>query len=105
MATETCDPPLFASVWCHQYWTQAKFWIADKHPSGLRHLVCHYDEGGYKNEPSFAAAIPDDWTEAEIRDLLLRPTRPDAPYPPWEVPARVYGSETLFRWWRGEKSQ
>jgi hypothetical protein len=52
----------------------------------------------------FAAAIPPDMSEQEIVDgWLLPPMNPGAPYPKWEVPARVHGRPTLFRWWAGEK--
>ena len=86
-----------------QYCSDAKAYIEDTHPSGQRHLVVHYDEGGYQDAPEFGAAIPDDWTEDDVMELLLWPMAPIAPYPRWEVPARVYGSETLFRWWADEK--
>jgi hypothetical protein len=50
------------------------------------------------------AGIPDDWSEENVIDLLLRPMKSqDAPYPAWEVSARAYGSEMLFRWWAGER--
>ena len=36
--------------------------------------------------------------------LILWPMKsPDAPHLAWEVPARAYGSPTLFRWWAGEQ--
>ena len=45
-------------------------------------------------------------TEQEIlNEWLLWPMKADAPYPKWEVPARVHGSVMLFRWWTGEKAQ
>jgi hypothetical protein len=101
--TETRQLRLIASLWCQQYGTDAKAYIEDLHPSGQRHLVIIYEQGGYKDEPEFAAAIPDDWTEADIMELLLWPMAPTAPYPRWELSARVYGTETLFRWWADEK--
>ncbi len=52
-----------ASVFCKQYQTEAKVYVDDAHPSGHRQLVVRYVEGGYKDIPEFAAAIPDDWTE------------------------------------------
>jgi hypothetical protein len=54
----------------------------------------------------FGAAIRDEWTEQEVSDLLLWPMKAsDAPYPSWEVPARAYGSPSLFRWWAGEEPE
>jgi hypothetical protein len=86
------------SAYCTQYKTDAKFFIQDEHPSGVRHLVVHYEKGGYDGRPEFVAAIPADWTEAEIQDFILWSIKdPSAPYPAWEVPARAYGSSMLFR--------
>jgi hypothetical protein len=51
----------------------------------------------------FRTEIPDDWTEAEVLDLIFWPTKEGAPYPAWEIPARAFASYTLFRWWKGEK--
>jgi hypothetical protein len=95
---------LIASLYCKQYKTEAKFYIDDAHPSGRRHLVVHYETGGYAGAREFAAAIPDGWGEKDVMDLLLWPMKsPRAPYPAWEVPARGHGSPELFRWWKGEK--
>jgi hypothetical protein len=89
---------------CAQYETEAKFYIDAAHDYGQRHLVVHYEKGGYKGAPEFAAGIPDGWSEQDVIDMILLPTtHPLAPYPAWEVPARAYGSPTLFRWWAGEK--
>jgi|SRR5215813_2073082 len=93
-----------ASLHCTQYKTNVTMYIDDAHPSGQRHLVAKYENGGYEGRPEFAAAIPDDWTEQEVLDLLLWPMKgPNAPYPAWEVPARAFGSYELFRWWKGEQ--
>jgi hypothetical protein len=87
---------------CTQYKTEAKFYIA--HESEKRHLVVHYEKGGFDGAPEFAAGIPDDWSEQDVIDLILLPEEhPMVPYPAWEVPARAYASATLFRWWAGEK--
>jgi hypothetical protein len=96
---------LIGSVYCKQYKTDANFYIDEAHPSGQRHLVVQYEKGGYQGDPEFAAAIPDDWNEEELHNLMLEPMNPKAPYPAWEVPARAFGSDTLFRWWAGEKPQ
>ena len=92
------------SAHCPQYKTEAKFYIDAAHKPGHRHLVVHYEKGGHDGAPEFVAGIPDDWSEENVIDLLLWPMKdPDAPYPPWEVPARAYGSEMLFRWWAAER--
>ena len=83
---------------CPQYKTEAKLFIEDEHPSGLRQLVVQYE-----GRPEFAAAIPDDWTEQDISDFLLRALDAVGTCPLWEVPARLYGSPVLFRWWAGER--
>jgi hypothetical protein len=100
------EPRPFASAHCTQYKSEAKFFIDDHHSSGERLLVVEYEKGGYDGRPVFKSAIPSDWTDQELHDLILWPMEsPDAPYPAWEVPARVYGSATLFRWWKGEKAR
>jgi hypothetical protein len=92
--TETA-PRLIASLFVRQYQTRAQVFIDEAHPSGQRHLIVRYED-----RPEFAAAIPDDWSEKEVMDLLLWPMKDErAPYPPWEIPARVYGRPALFRWW------
>ena len=109
------DLKLIGTMFCKQYQCEAKFYIDEAHPSGQRHLIVHYGEGSSGRDdleivdghPQFAAAIPDDWTEKDVTDLLLwpRPTLQGRSWPAWEIPARDYGSETLFRWWAGEKPQ
>jgi hypothetical protein len=83
---------------CPQYKTEAKLFIEDEHPSGLRQLVVQYE-----GRPDFAAAIPDDWTEQDISDFLLRALDAVGTCPLWEVPERLYGSPVVFRWWAGER--
>jgi hypothetical protein len=51
----------------------------------------------------FSAVIPNDWSPSDMDQLLLWPMKPGAPYPKWEVAARVHGSPKLFRFWRGER--
>jgi hypothetical protein len=92
------------SAHCTQYDTEARFYIDAGERQ--RHLVVHYENGGYRGAPEFAAGIPDSWTEQDVMDLLLWPMKsPDSPYPAWEVPARAYGSPTLFRWWAEERPE
>jgi hypothetical protein len=113
-------PRLIATVSCRPYSCEADVYIEDLGEE--RQLVVQYGPG-YSGQyvhkaPSlggpacagdcasaFGALIPDDMCETEIiNDWLLWPMNPKAPYPKWEVPARAYGSDTLFRWWRGEKA-
>jgi hypothetical protein len=90
---------------CKQYQSEARIYVEDAHPSGQRRLVVQYETGGHEGNPEFGAAIPNDWGEQDLQDLILWPRKhPDVPYPAWEVPARVHGSPELFRWWmKGEK--
>jgi hypothetical protein len=90
------------STFCTQYQSDAKFYIDEAHESGLRHLVVVYDKGGYGGRSEFLAGVPDDWTEQKVLDLILWPMKdPNAPYPSWEVPARVDGSDMLYEYWKG----
>ena len=94
------------SAHCPQYNTVAKFYIDAAHKSGKRHLVVHYEKGGHNGAPEFVAGIPDDWSEENVIDLILRPLEDaNAQFPAWEVPARAYNCGTLFRWWAGEKPE
>jgi hypothetical protein len=37
-----------------------------------------------------------------VQDLIFWPMKdPNAPYPAWEVPARAFGSDMLYEWWKG----
>ncbi len=115
MTTQANDRKLrkIATVESTPYNCAADIFIQDEHPSGQRHLIAQYGDGysGRNDLPKaengrreFAAAVPDDWTEQEVVNLLLWPMKnPNAPYPTWEVPARVHGSPELFRFWAGEK--
>ena len=86
------------SSYCKQYQSEAKFYIDEAHASGMRHLVVVYENG----RPDFLAGIPDDWDEQAVQDLIFWPMKdPNAPYPAWEVPARAFGSDTLYALWSG----
>jgi hypothetical protein len=82
---ETRQPRHIASAYCTQYHTNAEFFIQDQHPSGLRHLVVHYEDGGYDARPDFAVGIPADWTKKDVSDLLPWPMKD---HPGGEYPAR-----------------
>jgi hypothetical protein len=91
------------SAYCHQYQSDAEFYVDEAHTSGLRCLVVVYEKGGYKGDPEFLAGIPDDWSDQAVQDLILR-SKKDGQYPAWEVPARAFGSDMLYKWWKGEPS-
>jgi hypothetical protein len=110
MSDATWKP--IGAEFCEQYQCEAEFYIDEAHSSGRRHLIVRYDEGySGRNDlpivdgsPQFAAAIPDDWSEQDVMDLIQQPMKsPGAPYPAWEVHSRVHGSATLFRWWAAKK--
>jgi hypothetical protein len=82
-----------------QYNSSADVFIQEDHPSGQRLLVVMYEKGGYDGRPKYTSAIPNGWTEQDVLDFIFWPTKTDAPFPAWEMPARVYGRSTLFRWW------
>jgi hypothetical protein len=99
--TETRKLRQVGSAYCREYKTDAKFFVQDEHPSGLRQLIVQYEKG----RSEFAAAIPADWTEEDVQSLILWPMKdPNSKYPAWEIPAQAYGSPKLFRFWAGEKS-
>ena len=92
---------LLCSSFCTQYQSDAKFYIDQAHDSEIRHLVVVYEKGGYGGGKEFAAAIPKAWTDQDVLNLILWPMKdPKAPYPAWEVPARVNGRPTLYEWWK-----
>jgi hypothetical protein len=106
---------VLAECYCPQYTTDA-FFLLEQLGDGRRQLVVRYRAEGYTgpalpradgaaaaNYFEFATILPADWYVADIDQLLLWPMKRAAPYPKWEVPARVHGSPKLFRFWAGEK--
>jgi hypothetical protein len=79
--------------------------IDDKHPSGQPHLVVQYEKGGYEGQKEVAAAIPDDWTDQDLLELIFLklPDRTERNWPAWEIPAADYTSFSLFKFWKGEQ--
>ena len=57
------------SAHCPQYNTEAKFYIDAAHKSGHRHLIVHYERGGYQGAAEFVAGIPNYWSEENVIDL------------------------------------
>jgi len=102
-----------AECYCPQYTTDALF-LLEQLGNGQRQLVVRYRAEGYSGPHlpkaegadgylEFAAILPSDWFVADMDQLLLWPMKPGAPFPKWELAARVHGSGTLFRFWAGEK--
>lgn len=112
--SDVSNMKLIGSVFCKQYESEAQFYLDDARPSGRR-LIVRYGEGysGRDDLPTvdgqrqFAIGVPDSWTKEDIQELLLWPrkTLPGRAWPAWEIPARDYGSATLFRFWAGEKPE
>jgi hypothetical protein len=100
------------SGFCTQYQCEASFYIeapgsGKPRPgtgSGVRHLIVLYGEGytgqnlpiNTNGKREFAVGIPDDWSKATLLDFLLHPAKsPNAPFPAWEAPTRLYGCTHL----------
>ena len=88
-----------------QYRTNAIITIDENYSSGQPHLVVRYEKGGYKGQKDVAAAIPPDWTDQDLAELIFLPLKPraDRNWPAWEIPAADHASSQLFRFWKGEK--
>jgi hypothetical protein len=88
-----------------QYDTDATITIDENHASGQPHLVVKYKKGGYEEQKDIAAAIPADWTDQDLAELIFLPViqRPHRNWPAWEIPAADHSSPCLFRFWKGEK--
>ena len=100
---EAGKPRSIGALHCVQYRSTAEFFIDSEHPSGVRHLIVRYEKGGCDGELEMAAEIPENWTMLDIADSILGPEGSTGRCPKWEVPLRIFGSKTLFRWWTGEK--
>ena len=88
-----------------QYDTDATITIDENHASGQPHLVVKYKKGGYEEQKDVAVAIPADWTDQDLAELIFLPViqRPHRNWPAWEIPASEHSSPCLFRFWKGEK--
>jgi hypothetical protein len=90
-------------VHCPEYKTTAMIRINDAHLSGTDHLEVDYRSPDHSH---FSIAIPDDWTDADLLELIFLPTRDPGGrpnWPAWEIPAYDFVSSTLFKFWKGEK--
>jgi hypothetical protein len=91
-------------LYCSEYETVATIKIVEDHPNGSPHLTVDYEKGGRQGDKHFAAAIPPDWSDGDLLELIfLRwPKRAGRYWPTWELCTRDYASETLFRYWKNE---
>jgi hypothetical protein len=78
-------------VYCPEYETTATIRINDAHSSGTDHLEVDYRSPDHSH---FTIAIPDDWADQDLLDLIFLPPR---------APAYEFVSFRLFRFWKGEK--
>ena len=88
-----------------QYDTDATITVDENDASGVPHLVVKYKKGGYNGQKEVAAAIPTDWTDQDLGELIFLPMEPRTSrnWPAWEIPAADHASPYLFRFWKGEK--
>ena len=89
-------------VYCPEYETTATIRINDAHSSGTDHLEVDYRSPDHSH---FTIAIPDDWTDRDLLELIFLPPRDPGPqnWPAWEIPAYRFVSFKLFRFWKGEE--
>jgi hypothetical protein len=88
-----------------QYSTDASIIVNESHSSGRPHLETTYAKEPPNGHQHVAAAIPDDWTDSDILELISLPARKGTgrDWPSWEIPASDHASPWLFRFWKGEK--
>jgi hypothetical protein len=89
-------------VCCPEYETTATISINDAHSSGTDYLEVDYRSPDHSH---FRIAIPDDWTDQDLLELIFLPPRDPGPqnWPAWEIPAYRFVSYKLFRFWKGEE--
>jgi hypothetical protein len=94
-------------LYVSQYKTDATISIDENHSSGTPHLVTKYKDAKniHHGHSQVAAAIPDDWTDRDILEMISLPPRTGTgrDWPAWEIAASDYASFSLFRFWKGEK--
>jgi hypothetical protein len=88
-----------------QYGTDAIMMVDENHQSGEPHLVTTYKNIPAHGQKEVAAAIPPDWTDQDLAELIFLPLRMGTgrDWPAWEIPAADHGSLSLFRFWKGEQ--
>jgi hypothetical protein len=89
-----------------QYGTDATIRVDETRSSGTPHLVTTYKKAPPHGHKEVAAAIPTDWTDRDLADLIFLPLKPRTTrnWPSWEIPAADYASPHLYRFWKGEKA-
>ena len=72
-------------VHCPEYETTATIRINDAHSSGTDHLEVDYRSPEHSH---FTIAIPDDWTDQDLLELIFLPPREPGKqnWPAWEIP-------------------
>src|SRR5262249_40923117 len=82
--------------------TVAGVMLCVAHSSGTDHLEVDYRSPDHGH---FTIAIPDDWTDRDLLELIFLPPREPGKrnWPAWEIPAYDFVSSRLFRFWKGEK--
>jgi hypothetical protein len=96
---ETRELRLIATRYCSEYRTEAKLFVQRMPGSRLRRLFVQYAKGGLEGRPEFSSTVPANWSDQDILDFLERPMAPRGRYPAWEIPARLFFSQKLFKWW------
>ena len=95
-------------LYCPEYNTDATIRIVEDHPNGQPHLTVEYEKGGYKGQKEIAAAIPPDWDDRDLAELIFLPVSQrggtELEWPAWEVHAADHASATLFRFWKGREA-
>ena len=88
-----------------QYDTDATITVDERHSSGQPHLVINYKKAGSHGHKQVAYAIPADWTDQDLAELIFLPPRMGTgrDWRAWEIPAADYAAFSLFRFWKGEK--
>lgn len=88
-----------------EYGTDATILVNEAHSSGTPHLEVTYAKEPPNAHMHFEAAIPDDWTDRDLLELLALPHRKGTgrDWPAWEIPANDDATPWLYRFWKGEK--
>ena len=68
-------------VYCPEYETTATIRINDAHSSGTDHLEVDYRSPDHNH---FTIAIPDDWTDQDLLELIFLPPRDPGPHN-WQI--------------------
>ncbi|MET4345499.1 hypothetical protein [Bradyrhizobium sp. RT9a] len=88
-----------------EYGTDATIVVNEAHSSGMPHLETVYDKEPPHGHKSVAVAIPDDWTDQDLAELIFikMQAHPTRNWPAWEIPAMDHGAFRLYRFWKGEQ--